>query len=73
MSDYWPEGCTAPQRRIVDMRKLYGERDDRRCGDCAHFVRHRMANSWAKCDLSRMSASKATDWRVRWPACGRFE
>jgi hypothetical protein len=42
------------------------------CGDCAHLRQHEMAQRWYKCALGPQSGGKATDWRVRWPACGKF-
>ncbi len=49
---------------------------DRTCGGCAHAQRV-SAGNWSgwKCDLHRlgMSHSAASDIRVGWPACTRFE
>ena len=43
------------------------------CGDCKQFVRWRYANTYFKCTVAGVSHGTATDWRVRWTACGKFE
>lgn len=43
------------------------------CGDCAFLVRSGGGDgSFPKCKAFRISRSEATDWRLRWPACGKF-
>jgi hypothetical protein len=63
--------------RMQQMHKRYGPcpaaEQGARCGDCRHVVTRSFANNYYKCDLARCSAGAATDWRLRWPACGRFE
>ena len=60
-------------RRIVAMYVMYHKTPGRYCGECKHFLRFLRGGSWSKCELTQMSASKATDWRARWEACGKFE
>lgn len=48
------------------------------CGDCAQHraIRsHRPTGYWHKCTISRLglSHSAASDIRISWPACERFE
>lgn len=46
------------------------------CGECVHSHRHDHGNrAYWKCELHRLgeSASEASDIRVSWPACIRFE
>lgn len=53
---------------------VYGKGPDgKRCATCKHLRVHQYANRYYKCDLRRMSASAATDHRVRWDACGKYE
>jgi len=48
--------------------------EGRRCGGCFHLYRvGGVAGRFYKCDLRRVTSGAATDHRVRWPACGRFE
>lgn len=44
------------------------------CKGCLHLVSVNggSRNFW-KCDLRKITHGKATDHRVRWPACGRYE
>ncbi|PKN85921.1 MAG: hypothetical protein CVU46_09560 [Chloroflexi bacterium HGW-Chloroflexi-8] len=61
-------------KRIQHMRIVHGRRDDKTCGDCRHFhVLGGYARNYYKCELFRLSHGTATDWRVRWPACGKWE
>lgn len=44
------------------------------CGGCAHLVRSGGgAGAFPKCRAFRISCSAATDWRLRWPGCGKYE
>ena len=43
------------------------------CSQCIHFYRKQYANTYFKCRLAGDSRTPRTDWRARWPACGRFE
>jgi len=44
------------------------------CGTCSHlFLVGGVAGRYYKCDLRRVSSGPATDHRVRWPACARWE
>ena len=53
---------------------LYGPGPEgARCGSCSHLFARRYAGTYYKCDLRRDGSSAATDHRVRWPACGRYE
>ena len=43
------------------------------CGDCIHLVAHVYNKTYFKCNLFRVSLSASSDWRKKWPACGKFE
>lgn len=59
---------------MADMHRVYGRDDAHTCGACIQFEHLRSGNStFAKCRLARRSASRATDWAARWPACGKFQ
>lgn len=55
------------------MRAMYGGRDDRECGQCAHLVAHRKSKTYYKCNLTNITFGAGTDWRKSWPACRKFE
>lgn len=60
-------------RKIERMHVIYGKREGAKCGDCVHFYGVSYANTYYKCRLFGDSHGPATDWRVRFVACGKFE
>lgn len=44
-----------------------------RCRSCRHLVRPGANRAWPKCSLRAITRGAATDHRVTWPACGRWE
>ncbi len=42
------------------------------CGSCAKLIAVKYSRVFFKCAGSRVSASTATDWRRKWPACGQY-
>ena len=60
--------------RLLYMHKIYGVTAGRTCGACRNLLTESgwAARRWFKCALARQSSSTATDWRRRWPACGKF-
>ena len=74
------------QRRSVHQRKdgswmvnpmtfTNGVTKGRQCKDCAHLVCKQYSKRYYKCALRENvdKCSPASDHRVRWPACGKFE
>lgn len=60
--------------RIRQMRSMHGKRDDQKCGDCLHFrSTSGFARNYYKCELSKLTHGAGTDWRTKWPACGKWE
>lgn len=43
------------------------------CGDCDHKHARHFAKTYWKCDLVRMTHGAASDIRLSWPACSRFD
>jgi hypothetical protein len=72
---HWIEEQTktgvAPQ--LATMHRMYGTNDAHTCGECKHLITRRFAGTYYKCDLTKMTAGSATDWRKKWTACGAFE
>ena len=55
-------------------RKMYGYDDSHRCKDCKYLCIYYAGNSkYYKCNLMGISASEATDIRLKDPACTRWE
>ena len=44
-----------------------------KCKTCTHLFSYEQSKRWYKCDLRKMSHSVATDHRVNWPSCGKYE
>ena len=60
-------------KKIDAMHNHYGYSDGI-CGDCPHFIRFRYHDKvLLKCRAYGLTHSEATDWRVKWPACGQKE
>jgi len=59
--------------KIDIMHKLFGEIPDRKCKDCQHLCSHTASHKWYKCECYGLSASTATDWRLKWAACGLID
>ena len=60
-------------RRIREMRAVHGELNGRFCGDCVHFIQlGSYARNYYKCEKSKLTHGDGTDWRMKWPACGKF-
>lgn len=56
---------------ITLMRKLYGKHDQKDCGSCIHFIRHRSPR-YTQCTQFIALGGAENKWLVSWPACGRF-
>ena len=54
-------------------RKMYGFDDEHICKDCKYCVYTERDKRWYKCLLMGVSASEATDIRLKDTACTRWE
>ena len=54
-------------------RKMYGFDDEHICKDCKYCVYTERDRRWYKCLLMGVSASEATDIRLKDTACTRWE
>ena len=54
-------------------RRMYGYDESHRCGDCVHLVKTVANRTYYKCELIGISASEATDIRLKDVACKRWE
>jgi hypothetical protein len=59
--------------RLAMMHRRHGAKPGHTCGNCYHLQEHRYGRVIYKCGLSRSSMSAATDWRRKWPACGKWQ
>lgn len=55
-------------RKIDKMQLLFGTTPGEKCRDCYHLKGG--VNEYRKCEVYGESSSEATDWALRWNACG---
>lgn len=73
-------GGTATQRRRalqgrhpLNGLRLLTEPAGQTCGGCQHLTGHVWSRTYYKCDLMQNTKGPATETRVSWPACERFQ
>ena len=59
-------------KQIEKMHIAYGVIDGKQCGDCANLITLSHAKDYHKCKLYGITGGPATDWRLRYDACGKF-
>lgn len=61
-------------RKIELMHNLYGQIEDKKCSECCHLQSGRYHNTILhKCELYGLTHSEASDWRLKYTACGMFD
>lgn len=61
-------------RKIEAMYSAFGVFSGETCKDCPHLVEHLYhGKRYYKCRIYGDSSSEATDWRIKWTACGAFD
>lgn len=59
-------------KKIDLMHYMYGK-EDGICKSCSHLVEnYNRSNKYYKCEVYGETHSDATDWRLKYPACGLF-
>jgi hypothetical protein len=58
--------------RLQHLHTLNGSKDGETCGGCRFLIRNDQ-HGFFKCQKYGETASTASDWRKRWPACGLWE
>lgn len=61
------------ERKIEAMHRIYGVHFGKRCENCPHLVKSTWDKTYYKCLLYGESHSEATDWRLKWQACGMID
>ena len=70
-----PEKPAKPEKGVNPCLVVYGPGPEgAKCKTCVHcrYPLHQSGRFW-KCDLRRLTHGRATDHRVTWPACGKYE
>ena len=57
-------------KKIELMHKLFGEVPDRKCKDCQHLSSYTANRKYYKCEIYGNTSSEASDWRLKYTACG---
>ena len=58
-------------RKIEKMQELFGTMPGKKCKDCDHLWKvQKRGTRCFKCDVYGDTSSEATDWRMKWDACG---
>ena len=61
------------ERKIFAMHRTYGKSEGKQCRDCCNLIGGDYhGKRYYKCKLYGVSRSDATDWRLKYPACGAF-
>jgi hypothetical protein len=61
------------QAKILKMQARFGKPPAGvQCRDCVHFFKVHLAKDYPKCELFGVTGGPGTDWRARFPGCGRF-
>jgi hypothetical protein len=56
------------------LRRLLGPGPEKaRCKTCSHLYGKSFAKTYYKCDLRPNTGGPATDHRINWKACARYE
>jgi len=63
------------QQRLGKMHGLHGHGPEgQTCKNCDHLLRSRFHDSkYLKCELYGVTRCESSDWRAKWPACGKFQ
>lgn len=60
-------------KKIELMHQLFGKAEGHTCKECSNFCSGRYHDRiLRKCEVYGLTHSKATDWAMRWTACGHF-
>ena len=59
-------------KKIDLMHEMFGEDPEHKCADCENLISHTASKKWHKCSCYGNTSSEATDWRLKYTACGLF-
>ena len=59
-------------RKIDLMHREFGFSPGHRCKECSNLTSHFYDKRYYKCRVYGESMSEATDWVLKWEACGMF-
>lgn len=60
-------------KKIDAMHRLFGRKAGYKCGECSNCVGYARAGfTGYKCRVYGITASQASDWALKYEACGKF-
>ena len=59
-------------KNIDVMYELFGKTEGQKCKDCSNLVKHIYSRTYYKCSVFGETSSSASDWRLKYDACGYF-
>lgn len=59
-------------RKIDTMHEMFGKTHGHKCKECSNLKEHPYRKSIYKCRVYGMTSSEASDWRLKYDACGMF-
>ena len=59
-------------RKIDLMHRQFGKIDGKTCKDCSNLITQTWDTRYYKCLVYGVSKSEATDWRLKYQACGMY-
>lgn len=60
------------KNKIELMYQQFGKDEKHKCRDCSNLVYHRYNRAFYKCKIYGETHSEASDWRLKYVACGMF-
>lgn len=69
-----PTEVANANKRHKKPQEMYGLKNNgETCRTCKHVYGFRQSKQYYKCEKWILSHSEATDIRLKWPACGKWE
>ena len=59
-------------KKIDLMHEIFGENPGHKCAECKNLISYTANRKWYKCLCYGDTSSEATDWRLKYTACGLF-
>ena len=67
-------GARKAENLHMQLIAAYGIKVGVKCKSCIFLKRFGQGRkTWSKCEKATLEGHLATDWRVAWQACGKFE
>ena len=69
----WRKLCLMMKKKIDRMHAMFGVLDGKTtCKDCDNLISSRRDKCYYKCSIYGETSSEASDWRLKYLACGKY-